>query len=137
MFYILSPVLCQFSDQVKLLGSSLTLIYGSSVCLSYLHNDLESIQGGRAGPGNSSSSSTCDQVPPPHPSLLLLNGELIRHHQVLTHIEYLPKRYTIDLYKRKKKRVGKHLFTIQTWRKIQVSVLRFNGPVLILNRVMI
>lgn len=28
-------------------------------------------------------------MPPPHPSLLLFNGELIGHHEILTHIEYL------------------------------------------------
>lgn len=64
------------------------------VSFSYLHHDFESVQGCGERPGHRSSSSACNQVPPPHPGLLLLYGELIRHHQVLTHIEYLPERST-------------------------------------------
>lgn len=59
----------------------------------YLHHDFESVQGGRAGPGNRSGSSTCNQVPPPHAGLLLLHGELIWDHQVLPHIKDLFKRH--------------------------------------------
>lgn len=64
----------------------------AQIWLSYLHHDFKSVQGGGAGPWNSTSSSTCNQVPPPHPSQLFLYSELIRHHQVLTHIEYLSGR---------------------------------------------
>lgn len=60
---------------------------------SYLHRDFESIQGGSAGPRNCSCSSTCDQMSPPHPSLLLLNGEVIGDHEILSNIEYLIRRW--------------------------------------------
>lgn len=60
---------------------------------SYLHRDFESIQGGSAGPRNRSCSSTCDQMSPPHPSLLLLNGEVIGDHEILSNIEYLIRRW--------------------------------------------
>lgn len=62
--------------------------------LLYLHHDFEPVQRGGAGPGNGSSSSTRDQVPPPHARLLLLDGELIRDHQVLAHVNDLPDRDT-------------------------------------------
>lgn len=60
---------------------------------SYLHRDFESIQGGSAGPRNCSCSSTCDQMSPPHPSLLFLNGEVIGDHEILSNIEYLIRRW--------------------------------------------
>lgn len=55
----------------------------------HLHHDFESVQRRRARPGNCSGSTTCNQVPPPHPRLLFLHGELIRNHQVLPHIDNL------------------------------------------------
>lgn len=59
------------------------------ILFPHLHHDFESVQRRRARPGNCSSSTTWNQVPPPHPRLLFLHGELIRNHQVLPHIDNL------------------------------------------------
>lgn len=84
---------------------------------SHLHHDFESVQRRRAGPGDGSGSSACDQVPPPHPSLLLLNGEVIRYQQVLTDIKYLHT-------KQKKQDKFKFVFFIYFFTPKQVKFLR-------------
>lgn len=56
---------------------------------SYLHEHLQSVQGGSACPGYSPCPTSSHQVSPPHPRLPLLHGELIWDSQILTHIEDL------------------------------------------------
>lgn len=58
---------------------------------SYLHEDFESVEWGGEGSRNGSSTSTGDQVSPPHSSHAFLCGELIWNHEVLTHIKDLQR----------------------------------------------
>lgn len=55
----------------------------------YLHENFESIQRSCTGARHRASSTSRHQMAPPHPCLLLLCRELIRHHQTLPYIKYL------------------------------------------------
>lgn len=56
---------------------------------AYLHEHLESVQGGGAGSGYGPRPTSGHEVSPPHPRLPLLHCELIGDCQVLTHIKDL------------------------------------------------
>lgn len=59
---------------------------------AYLHEHLESVQGGRAGSGYGPGPTSSHEVSPPHPRLPLLHRELIGNGQILTHIKDLQGR---------------------------------------------
>ncbi len=86
------------------------------VCVSlYLHEDFEPVERSGERSGNDSSSSTGDQMSPPHPRHVLLGGKLIWDHHVLSHIEDLQTDGSQTWLKTTdNKRISQALFSVNT-----------------------